>query len=124
MKVEELKKKIEDLKIEYDEILEKSLEENKTWDEFRNDPKVREYWNAIAEYHTVQDFELRPIENGFGLLMPIEEFKEMAGCFFSDYDGSGYYATDKQISNIPCVPSEICEGYIRSDFSHVMWYNK
>ena len=54
----------------------------------------------------------------------LEEFKKMAVIFFSDYDGSGYYATETDISDVPCVPSEIANGYIRTDFTHVMWYNK
>ena len=124
MDKEELRVKVESLRDEYNALMDKYIEEGKSWEEFKNHPKVREYWKTIAEYRMVQDYTLRPIENGFGLLMTLDEFKEMAGCFFSDYDGSGYYATDKMISDIPCVPSEICEGYIRKDFSHVMWYNK
>lgn len=124
MKKEELKLKVENLREEYDSLMEKYLEEGKSWDEFKNNPKVREYWKAVAEYRMIQDYTLRPNNDSFGELMPIEEFKQLAGVFFSDYDGSGYYATEKEISDIPCVPSEICDGYVRTDFSHVMWYNK
>lgn len=124
MTKEELKLKVEELREEYVDIQEKYLEAGKSWDEYRQNPKVRAYWKILAEYRLVQDYELRPIKGGCGDHMTLEEFKVLAGVFFSDYDGTGYYATEKEVSNILCIPSEICGGYIRSDFTHVMWYNK
>ena len=120
----ELKSKVEELRKECDGIQDEYLEAGKSWDEYRQNPKVREYWKALAEYRLVQDYKLHPISSDCGTHMTLEEFKKMAGCFFSDYDGSGYYATETEVSNIPCVPSEICDGYVRNDFTHVMWYNK
>jgi hypothetical protein len=43
---------------------------------------------------------------------------------FIDYDGAGYYATETEESDICANPSDIVCGNIRTDFSHVMWYNK
>lgn len=124
MTKEKLKIKVEQLREECDGIQSEYIEAGKSWDEYCQNHKVREYWKALAEYRLVQDYTLRPIEDGCGDHMTIEEFKGAAGTFFSDYDGSGYYATETEVSNIPCVPSEICNGYVRNDFTHVMWYNK
>ena len=121
----ELEAKRDRLYEEVQAIEDKYIAEGKSWDEYRKNPTVMEYWKTIAEYRLVQDYTLKPIEDkNFGEFMTLEEFKRAAGVFFSDYDGSGYYATETEISNIPCVPSEICDGYIRKDFTHVMWYNK
>jgi hypothetical protein len=121
----ELEAKRDRLYEEVQAIADKYIAEGKSWDEYCKNPTVREYWKTIAEYRLVQDYTLKPIEDkNFGEFMTLEEFKGASGVFFSDYDGSGYYATETEISNIPCVPSEICDGYIREDFTHVMWYNK
>lgn len=121
---EELKSKVEKLRKECKGIQDEYLEAGKSWDEYRQNPKVREYWKALAEYRLVQDYKLHPISGDCGTHMTLEEFKGYAGTFFSDYDGSGYYATETEVSDVPCVPSEICDGYVRNDFTHVMWYNK
>ena len=124
MTKEELKAKVEELRKECDGIQSEYIEAGKSWDEYRQNQKVREYWKALAEYRLVQDYTLHPIKSDYGTHMTLEEFKGAAVTFFSDYDGSGYYATETEVSNIPCVPSEISDGYVRSDFTHVMWYNK
>ena len=41
-----------------------------------------------------------------------------------DTDGVGYYATDKEVSNIEASPNAFRQGIIREDFTHVCWYNK
>ena len=124
MTKEELKNKVEELRKVCDGIQSEYLEAGKSWDEYRQNPKVKEYWKALAEYRLVQDYTHHPIKNDIGEHMTLEEFRGYSGTFFSDYDGIGYYATETEVSNIPCVPSEICNGYVRNDFTHVIWYNK
>lgn len=125
MTKEELKAKVDHLRELCKNIENEYIDAGKSWDEYRENPTVREYWKTVAEYRVVQDYKLVPICNrNYGSHMTLEEFKSLAGIFFSDYDGSGYYATDTEISDVPCVPSEIANGYIRTDFTHVMWYNK
>ena len=122
---EELKEKVNRLRKEANAIEDKYIADGKTWDDFCKNSTVMEYWKTVAEYRLVQDYTLKPIgDRNRGSHMTLDEFKAYAGSFFSDYDGSGYYATETDVSNIPCVPSEICDGYIRGDFTHVMWYNK
>ena len=125
MSKEELKEKVNRLRKEANAIEDKYIADGKTWDDFCKNSTVMEYWKTVAEYRLVQDYTLKPIgDRNRGSHMTLDEFKVYAGSFFSDYDGSGYYATETEISNIDCVPSEICNGYIRGDFTHVMWYNK
>jgi hypothetical protein len=63
--------------------------------------------------------------DNIGDLFTFEDFKsncESGG--FIDYDGYGYYATSKKQSNIAIRPSHIMKNKYRSDFTHVMWYNR
>ena len=58
-------------------------------------------------------------------LYTVEEFIEMCNDGdFIDYDGFGRYATDKEESDIEVMPSYIKSGFIRTDFSHIVWYNR
>lgn len=60
-----------------------------------------------------------------GHLYTLEEFIEMCNDEdFIDYDGFGRYATDKEESDIEVMPSYIKSGFIRKDFSNVIWYNR
>jgi hypothetical protein len=63
----------------------------------------------------------------YGDHMTIEEFE--AACQnggFIDYDGTGNYATDREMSDIEVSPSDItAKNYKRKPlFSHVVWFNK
>ena len=60
-----------------------------------------------------------------GDLYTIEEFKKMVEAgILTDYDGSGLYATETSTSDVEVIPSDVTEGLIREDFSHIMWFNK
>ena len=124
MTKEELKAKVEYLRELCSNIEDEYIKAGRSWDEYRENPSVKEYWKTLAEYRLVQDYTLKPINKDSGSFMTLDEFKRLAGIFFSDYDGSGYYATETQVSSVPCVPSDIYNGYVRKDFTHVMWYNK
>lgn len=55
----------------------------------------------------------------------LEEFVrtcEMDG--FTDDDGFGYYATEKGKSDILIYPSDVIDGKVRTDFSHVIWFSQ
>ena len=61
----------------------------------------------------------------YGDLMALEEFVECVNSGgFIDYDGTGYYATDKEYSEIEAIPSVIKKGVINKKFSHVLWFNR
>ncbi len=76
------------------------------------------------EYRLVKTPEMSDLPD-YGTLMTLEDFKEccMDGSFI-DYDGSGNYATETQQSNIDIHPSDVLAGKIRTDFTHVMWFNR
>lgn len=67
---------------------------------------------------------MKPI-SAYADLIPLKEFVEAVRtrCFI-DYDGNGYYATDKEESDVYAIPSEIFEGQIDWAWTHVAWYNK
>ena len=124
MTKEELKSKIEILEEEVDKIWDESFKRYDGYDWYRNHPKTRELIELDREYRLVKDYNLYPIDD-CGNLIPIKEFVE--DCkhgFFSDYDGSGVYATAQEQSTIDIKPSDILANKYRKDFTHVMWYNK
>ena len=42
----------------------------------------------------------------------------------TDNDGTGFYATEKSVSDVQIMPSDILENIYRTDFSHVIWQPK
>jgi len=59
-----------------------------------------------GEYYTLEEF-IRTCElNGF-----------------TDEDGYGYYATEKGKSDIPIYPSDVLDEKVRTDFTHVIWFD-
>ena len=55
--------------------------------------------------------------------MPIDEFKRrvMDG-LLTDEDGEGWYATDNAKSDVRVIPSDASEDLMRTDFTHVLWF--
>lgn len=54
-----------------------------------------------------------------------ESFKEVCKMHcFMDSDGSGYYGTSTQISDIPISCRAFDNDMERTDFTHVYWFNK
>lgn len=95
------------------------------------DPSVP--WNEqtlvdVVCYHCDGDKEVEltfhPIP-GYGDLISMQEFEDACNCgCFIDYDGSGYYATANQESNLPIKPSHVKSGIHLTKFSYVVWYNR
>lgn len=72
----------------------------------------------------------RPVDSDEEL-MTLEEWRaavESGG--FIDYDGFGDLATDKEVSDVEVVPSDVESGRLDRliaqfpHFTHVAWYNK
>lgn len=130
--IEELKKQLAVSKKEKDKVWEKFMsmsERNIPYTEasdwYERQPVVRrceELEQKIRQYDT---YKLTPIPD-YGDHMTMEEFAKWCktGPVFTDYDGFGYYATDKEESDIKVYPSDITSGNYRKDFTHVVWYNK
>ena len=92
--------------------------------------KCQPYWDDNEALYAAKSLKETPEMRPFsGLdkkcLMTIKEFKSHCNCGgIMNSDGVGYYATDKEVSNIEASPRAFVDGIIRSDFTHVCWYNK
>lgn len=80
--------------------------------------------DAIRSARSRLAHDLRPIPD-YADLMTIREFAErVADDLFTNNDGTGYYATETQVSALRAVPSNFREGRIDPEFTHVVWFNK
>lgn len=81
--------------------------------------QLKSQLRLITENYTLSDIP------EYGDLITFEDFKEMCESGgFIDYDGSGNYSTKTQMSNIDVYPSDIKSGRYRTDFTHVVWFNR
>lgn len=74
-------------------------------------------------------YEMTPVKEGCGDLIPLEEFFEAVKSHsFVDYDGMGAWATEKEFLDGEenwIYPSDILNGAIPPKWAtHVLWYNK
>jgi hypothetical protein len=61
----------------------------------------------------------------YGSVMSLESFvKNVNSGNFMDYDGSGCYVKDNELSNIPIYPSDVKANSIRKDFDTIIWFNR
>ena len=119
---------IESIIEENDKKLKEIWDDDDSWEMYR--VKCQPYWDDNDALYMAKSMketpEMRPFnELDRECLMTINEFK--SNCrygAFMDSDGVGYYATDKEVSNIEASPSAFVKGIIREDFTHVCWYNK
>ena len=92
--------------------------------------KCQPYWDDNEALYAAKSMKETPEMKPFSALdkeclMTINEFKSHCRCGgIMNSDGFGYYATDKEVSNIEASPSAFVDGIIRSDFTYVCWYNK
>ena len=77
------------------------------------------------EMRLIQEPSLEFGKEWKGDTMTINKFKKLCvDGSLTDNDGYGYYATAKAKSNVVIYPSDITENKYRSDFSHIIWFNK
>jgi len=125
--VEELLREEEKLLKRYHEIEDECLKERLSFDEFcKKAEKEQEGLYFIDKYLRLrQDPIVEYGKEWKGDLYSLDEFRAMVDSnAFVDDDGIGYYATENSKSDVVIKPSDITEGIIRDDFSHVMWFNK
>lgn len=112
---------------ERDRIMEDCLSRHLSFDEYEKEAEdVLEKLYFIDKYRR---FKKNPVveygKKWKGELMTTEEF--VSRCrdgYFIDDDGYGYYATVDGKSNVMVIPSDITEDLYRSDFTHVLWFNR
>lgn len=129
MTEEEYEKKLEELDEKVHEIWEQSFEKPypESWEWYINHPIVKEDRKVYREYKLIKTPKLCDMDDlDRKCRIPFKEFEKYCkiGPLFSDYDGSGYYATKNQVSDIGISPSDICAGVYRKDFEYICWYNK
>lgn len=130
--IEELEKKLNAIEKACDNV----------WKEFMNMSTknipydVANKWYSsqpvIKERELIQD-KIRQLKKADGFepiekdddVYTIEQFKGICkDGGFIDYDGFGVYAYKDKKSNIEIYPSDVQKGNVRSDFTHVVWYNR
>ena len=124
--LEEIESKIEENDKKLKEIWD--TDNSNSWEMYR--VKCQPYWDDNEILYMAKSMKETPKMRPFNeldreCLMTINEFK--SNCrygTFMDSDGVGYYATDKEVSNIEASPSAFVKGIIREDFTHICWYNK
>jgi len=85
-------------------------------------------WKKIQKVNRELNLLRTPIMSPipeYGSWYTLEDFRKicLSGGFI-DYDGNGNYSTEKEMSDIEIVPSDIKSGIYRKDFTHVIWFNK
>lgn len=110
-------------KITKEEVLslQRVTEENK--DVFSNQfnymKHLKSLLNKLKDMFLEEEITMEPIPD-YGDLMTIESFNSAVESeFITDWDGTGYWATDKEISRIDCFDND------QPDWAtHVVWFNK
>ena len=124
--IEEITSIIEENNNKLNEISD--ADDGNSWEVYRE--KCQPYWDDNDVLYATKALKKTPEMRTFNeldreCLMTINEFK--SNCrygTFMDSDGVGYYATDKEVSNIEVSPNAFRHGIIREDFTHICWYNK
>ena len=124
--IEEITSIIEENNNKLNEISD--ADDGNSWEVYME--KCQPYWDDNDALYSVKALKKTPEMRPFNeldrkCLMTINEFKSHCrrGTFM-DTDGVGYYATDKEVSNIEASPNAFRQGIIREDFTYVCWYNK
>ena len=124
---DELVKEESRLDDEYEKISDECAKEGLSYQEFSNKAKpVKEKLYFISKYLRLK--KTPSLEYGKewkGDLYTLEKFISMvrSGGFIDD-DGWGYYATETTKSDINIYPSDISENIYRTDFTHIIWFNR
>ena len=124
---DELVKEESRLDDEYEKISDECAKEGLSYQEFSIKAKpVKETLYFISKYLRLK--KTPSLEYGKewkGDLYELEKFISMVrnGGFIDD-DGWGYYATETTKSDISIYPSDISENIYRTDFTHIIWFNR
>ena len=123
----ELVKEEDELAEEFDLMLDNCAKEGLSYFEFCDRAKdVKEKLYFVSKYRRLK--QNPTIEYGkewLGDTFTLENFIELVNDgLFIDSDGYGYYATEDAKSDVYIYPSDIKEGLYRSDFTHIIWFNK
>ena len=130
--IEELEKKLNAIERACDNVWEefmdmsiKDIPYDVAYKWYSSQPVIKErelIQDKIRQLKKANEFE--PIEKDDDVYT-IEQFKGICKSGgFIDYDGFGVYAYKDKKSDIEIYPSDVQKGNVRSDFTHVVWYNR
>lgn len=125
MTEEELEIELEKASDEYDEKFA-NMPLNLSYPEFQEYLKdVSDKYNSISKsYRLIKTPNYKEIPT-YGTLMTLNEFVDCCKSGgFIDYDGSGNYVKNGQMSNIAILPSDVKSNMIRKDFDEIIWFNR
>jgi hypothetical protein len=125
MKLEEIENKLEIANSEYDEVFE-NLPLDLSYSAFVKilDPYSKKIQKLSREKRLLMIPEFEDVPN-YGDMMTLNEFiKNCKSGGFIDSDGYGNYIRDDKMSDINIYPSDIRENKYRTDFTHIVWFNK
>ena len=122
---EELLREEKRLRERYEDIENECLKEGKSFREFQD--AARKEAEGLYFIDKVKRLRQDPVveygKEWRGDTFTLSEFKSMA-LSKQLVDDDGYYATESAKSDVKVLPSDVLEGLIREDFSHVIWFNK
>lgn len=122
-----LLKEFKQLDDEYNRIYTESAKKGLPYEEMEE--LTREITNEMyfksKKIRLYKEPELTYGKQWNGKIFELEKFKDMAmSGEITDNDGYGEYATLTAKSDISIYPSDILENIYRTDFTHVIWFNK
>ena len=123
----EMEKEIEKLLQKKLDIMDICAKEGKTFDEFMEiaTPITEQIYLLSQEKRLKQTPTMEYGKEWKGNKYIIEYFSDSCkNGVFADNDGYGYYATENAKSDIIAYPSDFTSGKYRTDFTHIIWFNK
>ena len=133
--LEKLKKEYEDIQEQCDKdwheymgMAEKNIPVEEAWKWYINCPSIKRSEELNKEIRRLEDeIEWSPFDTWDDDVYTLKQFVGMCeeGGFI-DYDGFGIYADKKKKmkTNIEVYPSDVTSGKYRTDFTHIVWYNR
>lgn len=128
-KIEKLQKEYNNLVSQRDILMNECVNKGEPWSIYveKATPIALKINSIRQEINLLKEPELHYLKDDEITFqrLTLDEFKKMCkeGDIIDD-DGYGKYASEKAVSNIEIYPSDILANKVRTDFSHIAWYNK
>jgi predicted nuclease with TOPRIM domain len=126
-KYSQMKREMEKLNAKKKSIMDECTKKGMSYEDYQNEVRsiMEEIYFLNKEIRKIQDPVLVYGKEWKGNLHTMDNFIGMSiNGDLTDEDGYGYYATDNAKSDIIIYPSDILDDIYRSDFTHVVWFNK
>lgn len=126
-KYSQMKREMEKLNAKKKSIMDECTKKGMSYEDYQNEVRsiMEEIYFLNKEIRKIQDPVLVYGKEWKGILHTMDNFIGMSiNGDLTDEDGYGYYATDNAKSDIIIYPSDILDDIYRSDFTHVVWFNK